>query len=93
MRKCPSCRSTDVRRSAISPGEEQTWRDRNLVALPLPRLQAAILGVGGRTYRAGASVVAAIAIAALAYALFSWLMAPDMKGGRRSSVDNISSMT
>ena len=55
------------------------------------RLQ--FFGVGRRTYKAGVKVVAAIAIASIALVLFSYFMAPDMKGGRRSSIDDVSSMT
>ena len=91
MRKCPSCRSTDVRASATPQGEE-TWRDAILSRYRCRACRLQFFGVGRRTYRAGAKVVAAVAIASVALLLFSYLMAPDMKA-RRSSIDDISSTT
>ena len=91
MKKCPSCRSTDVRASA-TPRGESTWRDAFLSRYRCRACRLQFFGVGGRTYRAGAKVVAAVAIASIAVLLFSLFMAPDMKA-RRSSIDDISSMT
>ena len=92
MKKCPSCRSTDVRSSA-TPRGESNWRDVILSRYRCRACRLQFFGVGRRTYKAGATFVAAIAIAFVALALFSYFMAPDMKGGRRSSIDDISSMT
>ena len=91
MRKCPSCRSTDVRASATPQGEE-TWRDAFLSRYRCRACRLQFFGVGRRTYRAGAKVVAAIAIASIAVLLFSYFMVPDMKA-RRSSIEVISSTT
>ena len=91
MRKCPGCRSTDVRASATPRGEE-TWRDVILSRYRCRACRLQFFGMGRRTYRAGATVVAAIAIASIALLLFSFFMAPDMKA-RRSSIEVISSTT
>ena len=91
MRKCPSCRSTDVRASATPQGEE-TWRDAILSRYRCRACRLQFFGIGRRTYRAGATVVSAIAIASVVLFLFSFFGSPDLerKGGRRSSADHIS---
>jgi len=91
MRKCPGCRSTDVRSSAIPKGGD-SWRDVILSRYRCRACRLQFFGIGRRTYRAGATVVGAIAIASVVLFLFSFFGSPDMerKGGRRSSADHIS---
>ena len=91
MRKCPDCRSTDVRSSTI-PKDGDSWRDVILSRYRCRACRLQFFGVGRRTYRAGATVVGAIAIASVVLFLFSFFGSPDMerKGGRRSSADHIS---
>ena len=81
------------RRARIGgPRDEDTWRDVVLSRYRCRACRLQFFGVGHRTYRAGATVVVAIAIASIALLVFSILMAPDMRGGRRSSADDISNI-
>jgi len=91
MKKCPGCGSTDVRSSTI-PKDGDSWRDVILSRYRCRACRLQFFGVGRRTYRAGATVVGAIAIASVVLFLFSFFGSPDMerKGGRRSSADHIS---
>jgi hypothetical protein len=79
-------------RASATPRGEETWRDAFLSRYRCRACRLQFFGVGRRTYRAGAKVVAAVAIASVALLLFSYLMVPDMKA-RRSSIDDISSTT
>jgi hypothetical protein len=85
MKKCPACQSTDIRRSS-TPVDEKTWRDRILSRYRCRACRQQFWAVGARTYRAGASLVAAVAMAAVAVFLFSYFLTPDLssRAPRRS---------
>jgi hypothetical protein len=87
----PELSQHDVRASAAPRDEDigATWFFRAIAAAPAG---CNSLGLAAGTYRAGATVVVAIAIASIALLVSSILMAPDMRGGRRSSADDISNI-
>jgi hypothetical protein len=85
-RKCPSCGSTNVRRSSIPPGEI-TWRNEVLSPYRCRDCMLQFWVISRKTYLAAAWFVAAIAVVVLAVFLIGLLAEPEsssLKRQRRS---------
>lgn len=88
IRKCPSCRSRNVRRSA-TPDAEVTWRNQLLSPYRCRDCQTQFQVVSRKTYIVAGSLVAAIVVAAIVVLLLELMVGEPSpaKGRRRSDVE------
>ena len=75
-RKCPSCKSANVRRSS-TPASEVTWRNGVLSRYRCRDCMLQFWVAGRKTYLIAAGIVAAIAVIVLAVVVLEMLAPPD----------------
>ncbi len=75
-RKCPSCGSSNVRRSS-TPEAERTWRNEFLSRYRCRDCMLQFWVISRKTYLIAVAVVAAIAVIILAVLLLGMLASPD----------------
>ena len=81
-RKCPSCRSTNVRRSS-TPVAEMTWRNEFLSRYRCRDCMLQFPVISRKTYLIAAAIVAAIAAIALVVFLLEMLASPESSSSTR----------
>ena len=81
-RKCPSCKSTNVRRSS-TPASEVTWRNGVFSPYRCRDCTLQFWVISRKTYTIAGAIVAAIAAMVLAIVVLEMLASPNSSGTSR----------